>query len=361
MNEEMTVDNGKKSSISAALSWMALSTLAACGGGNPPPPQVPKGPTSTQVFEECRAQEKYGDAGSCWKLFLADYEAAKNVPAAELEYARAKAVDVPKTPTCAAGSAWDGNKCKSLCSDENGETWDSSSSLCLRRVALECFRFFHQEDGHCVPDAQCPDGYRRTADGGCEEAPASPFKPGERVVAIVDQLDNANKLRVKKGTKGTYWDNDGPLAFVIWDVLVGLSPMYPGPEKGVPQGKNQYAYWVGMDEIVKDGASSEDTTLIPQWCGQAQASPSYGRIRIGTMVKLGKHRPVDGNANWGSEMEAFVGKIGRVVKQPGVDAAGCPVVRVDVDREEHAWRIRDLSLAPVSRSTPSGPQTAPPK
>jgi hypothetical protein len=356
----MTVDNGKKNAISRAMPFIALATLAACGGGTPPP-AVPKGPTSTQVFEECRAQEGYGDAASCWKFFVAEFESTPNVPSAELEYARAKSTEGPKKPTCAAGTSWDGNKCKSLCSEDNGETWDSSAGLCLRRFALQCFRFFHQEDGHCVPDGQCPDGWRRAADGGCEEAPATPFKPGERVVSIVDQQDSGNKLRVKKGAKGTFWDSDGSLAFVIWDTFVGLSPVYPGPEKGVPQGKNQYAYWVGMDEIIKDGGSSDDTSLIPQWCGQSQATPSYGRIRIGTMVKLGKHRPVDGNANWGGDMEPFVGKVGKVTKLPGVDAAGCPVVRTDADKEQFAWRIRDLTLAPVSRPTPTGPQTAPPK
>lgn len=356
----MTVDNGKKSMISGALPVVTSIVLVACGGGTPPP-EVPKGPTSTQVFEECRAQEAYGDAASCWKYFVAEYESVKTIPAAELEYARVKAVDVPKKPTCAAGTSWDGNKCKSLCVEDNGETWDSSAGLCLRRIALQCFKYFHQEDGHCVPDAHCPEGFRRAADGGCESAPVSPFNPGERVVSIVDQQDGSDKLRVKKGTKGTYWANEGPLAFVIWDSFVGVTPKYPGPEKGVPQGKKDYAYWVGMDEIVKDGASADDTSLIPQWCGQSQSSPSYGRIRIGTMVKLGKHRPVDGNANWGADMEGFVGKIARVTKTPGIDAGGCPVVRVDIDKEQFAWRIRDLSLAPVSRTTPSGPQTAPPK
>lgn len=357
----MTVDNGKKHKLSIAIPLIAISALAACGGGSTPPPVVPKGPTSTQVFEECRAQESYGDAASCWKYFVAEFESGTNVPAAEMEYARAKSTEAPKKPTCAAGTSWDGSKCKSLCSEDNGETWDSSQGLCLRRIALQCFRFFHQEDGHCVPDGTCPDGWRRAADGGCEEAPVSPFKPGERVISIVEQQDSSNKLRVKKGAKGTFWASDDSLAFVIWDSFVGLSPVYPGPETGVPQGKNQYAYWVGMDEIIKDGGSADDTSLIPQWCGQSSAHLSYGRIRMGTMVKLGKHRPVDGNANWGSDMEAFVGKVGRVTKMPGVDAAGCPVVRVDVDREQFAWRIRDLTLAPVSRPTPTGPQTAPPK
>jgi hypothetical protein len=360
----MTVDYGKKQTLSMAIPLIAISAIAACGSPPLPAPAVPKGPTSTQSFEECREQEAYGDAASCWKYFVAEYEAEKNVPAAELEYARAKSTETAKKPTCAAGTAWDGNQCKSLCSEDTGETWDSTSGLCLRRFALQCFRFFHQEDGHCVPDAQCPDGYRRASDGGCEEAPVSPFKPGERVISVFDQQDSSNKMRVKKGTKGTYWASDDKLAFVIWDSFVGLSPVYPGAATGVPQGKEQFAYWVGMDEIIKDGGSTEDTSLIPQWCGQTGSSPSYGRIRVGTMVKLGKHRPVDGNTNWGDAMEAFVGKVARVIKLPGVDAAGCPVIRVDADKEQFAWRIRDVTLAPVSRSVtpaPAGGQAAPPK
>jgi len=88
-----------------------------------------------------------------------------------------------------------------------------------------------------------------------------------------------------------------------------------------------------------------DADGIPQACGMPDGKETYGAIRKGARVILGRHRPVDGDDNWAPGMDAFVGQTGAVTSQDGVDAKGCPVVHVDVDKGDWAWRIRDLRLA----------------
>lgn len=84
---------------------------------------------------------------------------------------------------------------------------------------------------------------------------------------------------------------------------------------------------------------------IPQDCNQDQARPRYGPVAVGSDVILGRHRMVNGDDNWAEEMQAWVGRRARVVELAGVDGAGCPGVRVDVDQQQWFWRIRDLRLA----------------
>ncbi len=88
-----------------------------------------------------------------------------------------------------------------------------------------------------------------------------------------------------------------------------------------------------------------DADGIPQSCGFAEGRETYGSIRKGTKVILGRHRPVDGDDNWAGDMDQFVGDTATVTGQDGVDGKGCPVVHVDVDKGDWAWRIRDLRLA----------------
>jgi hypothetical protein len=101
-------------------------------------------------------------------------------------------------------------------------------------------------------------------------------------------------------------------------------------------------------EPVKAPAPSTDPQFdadgIPQACGMAEGKETYGSIRKGSKVILGRHRPVDGDDNWVSDMDAFVGQTGTVTSQDGVDGKGCPVVHVDVDKGDWAWRIRDLRM-----------------
>jgi hypothetical protein len=76
--------------------------------------------------------------------------------------------------------------------------------------------------------------------------------------------------------------------------------------------------------------------------------PVYDAVAIGTEVVLGRHSPWTESddpivaSNWVSEMNAFVGQHAHVTDFPTLDAAGCVVVRVDVDGGTWMWRTRDM-------------------
>ena len=96
---------------------------------------------------------------------------------------------------------------------------------------------------------------------------------------------------------------------------------------------------------------------IPRDCDFG--SGVYGPIGPGSAVMLGAHTPWRGDANWASEMYAWVGRMARVTSLEGVDSVGCPVVRVDVDGGQYYWRIRDMQLA--GGSMPMGMAAAVPR
>lgn len=73
------------------------------------------------------------------------------------------------------------------------------------------------------------------------------------------------------------------------------------------------------------------------------------RIVAGARVIVHKHRPVNGNANWSSDMDKYVGKAATVVSHLGRDKAGCAVARISVDGtvvSDYSFRIRDLEYVP---------------
>ena len=70
----------------------------------------------------------------------------------------------------------------------------------------------------------------------------------------------------------------------------------------------------------------------------------YGSIKVGTVVILGRHRPVDGYDNWDPQMDQYVGMQATVTELEGIDGSGCPIVTVDVDGSYWSWRIRDFGL-----------------
>jgi hypothetical protein len=84
---------------------------------------------------------------------------------------------------------------------------------------------------------------------------------------------------------------------------------------------------------------------IPTSCGQDAATVDFGPIAVGTKVVLGRHTPVNGDTNWNDAMDGLVGQTASITSLDGVDMAGCPRVKVDVDQGLWAWRIRDLRLA----------------
>lgn len=83
---------------------------------------------------------------------------------------------------------------------------------------------------------------------------------------------------------------------------------------------------------------------LPQGCEQDPFHVDYGAIREGSLVRLGRHRSVEGNANWDPSMEHFVGRVTPVVSARGLDPQGCPILEVAVDGGEYVWRVRDMSV-----------------
>lgn len=58
-----------------------------------------------------------------------------------------------------------------------------------------------------------------------------------------------------------------------------------------------------------------------------------------------------GSESWAYEKNTYVGVTATVTELAGTDAAGCPVVKVNVDEGAWLWRIRDLTLASKDSST----------
>jgi hypothetical protein len=83
---------------------------------------------------------------------------------------------------------------------------------------------------------------------------------------------------------------------------------------------------------------------VPQACGMSDDALTYGLIRLGSRVKLGVHRPVNGDKNWDATMKAYKGQITPISELAGTDLQGCPIVRVQVDGGAFVWRVRDLKL-----------------
>jgi len=77
------------------------------------------------------------------------------------------------------------------------------------------------------------------------------------------------------------------------------------------------------------------------------------RIRIGSSVRIHKHRAIDGNTNWASGMEPYVGKEGVISEFTGTDSKGCKMARLSVDgrRVNFVFRVRDLEF--LSNSSPA--------
>lgn len=73
---------------------------------------------------------------------------------------------------------------------------------------------------------------------------------------------------------------------------------------------------------------------------------SYG-FKVGDEVILGRHRELNGDANWTEEMDAYVGMRAKIIElvPGGGDAVGCVLVRVDVDGGDWAWRAENLKPA----------------
>lgn len=96
---------------------------------------------------------------------------------------------------------------------------------------------------------------------------------------------------------------------------------------------------------------------LPQTCEQDPFHVDYGPIHEGSLVRLGRHRSVDGNANWDPSMEHYIGRVTAVVAARGLDPQGCPIVEVAVDGGEYVWRVRDLTM--VAEAPSNAERSAP--
>lgn len=113
----------------------------------------------------------------------------------------------------------------------------------------------------------------------------------------------------------------------------------PKPEKSDPP----------KAEVPKVAEKDQAPDLrMPQECKDRN---QFGPLRVGSVVILGKHRLVQGDPDWNTAMDQYVGKTARVTKLDTEEIGGaCPVVRVDVDNGKWGWRIRDLKLSDIQTS-----------
>ena len=67
-------------------------------------------------------------------------------------------------------------------------------------------------------------------------------------------------------------------------------------------------------------------------------------MHVGTVVRLGRHRAVQGVENWNDEQSPYLGLPAEVTELVGVDDQGCALLRVDVDEGQWFWRLRDVNF-----------------
>ena len=67
------------------------------------------------------------------------------------------------------------------------------------------------------------------------------------------------------------------------------------------------------------GAAPSQSLTIPQECGMDSVTLDYGSIEVGSVVILGRHRPVDGYDNWDPGMDPYVGMQATVTSLEAVD------------------------------------------
>lgn len=83
---------------------------------------------------------------------------------------------------------------------------------------------------------------------------------------------------------------------------------------------------------------------VPGRCWDAESITDNGSVTVGTPIVLGRHTPWAGDANWDEARQRYVGLTAVVTQLAGVDASGCPGVRVAADGGRFFWRIRDLRM-----------------
>jgi len=106
-------------------------------------------------------------------------------------------------------------------------------------------------------------------------------------------------------------------------------------------------YWRIRDMQMAGGMIAQPpptVVTIPMWCGMPASAVQYGPIAPGSFVVLGMHTSDVGDPNWTPEMGRWVGQQTTVTSFGGVDAQGCPTVRVAADGGAYAWRVRHMTF-----------------
>lgn len=106
-------------------------------------------------------------------------------------------------------------------------------------------------------------------------------------------------------------------------------------------------FWRARDlglgtEVQPRPAVHESSMRFPQNCGMTDYATDYGSATPGATIILGRHRPVNGDTYWATDMDTYVGRRARILRQAGLDSQGCPCVNVDADGGTYFWRIRDF-------------------
>lgn len=104
-----------------------------------------------------------------------------------------------------------------------------------------------------------------------------------------------------------------------------------------PEEANYYSYAYDGDEY--DDDEDGERYIDPDF---VEGLESYGLIKVGSTVVLGRHDDVNGGANWADEMDEYVGQEAVVTSLPGADTQGFLVVKVDSNG--YAWRVRNVAL-----------------
>jgi hypothetical protein len=121
------------------------------------------------------------------------------------------------------------------------------------------------------------------------------------------------------------------------------------PSLGVTTDHGRPATSVGAGIFGSGGAPG------PQACGLTDQQIVWDPIALGAQVTLGRHRDVNGDANWDVAMDPYVGTSAHITQLVGVDEQGCPVVRVDVDAGSYYWRVRDMTVTSGGTGTGTTP------
>lgn len=71
---------------------------------------------------------------------------------------------------------------------------------------------------------------------------------------------------------------------------------------------------------------------------------NFGPFQVGAKVLLGRHQDVNGEINWSSSMDRYIGKEASITQLRQKDDRHCEIVRVDIDSGEYYWRISNMTL-----------------